>query len=183
VRAVPGAGSRVPVWLLGSSTFGAQLAARLGLPFAFASHFAPGMLSQALQVYRMHFRPSEQLSKPYAMVGVNVFAADTEAEARRLITSLQQQFVQLRRGTPGPLAPPVDKIDWSPMERAGVDQALAYSAIGAPDTVQRQLEAIIAETGADELMLTAQIYDHKARLRSFEIAAEVRGRIAAQRAA
>lgn len=108
VRAVPGIGSRVPVWLLGSSTYGAQLAARLGLPFAFASHFAPGMLMQALQVYRASFRPSEHLAQPYAMVGVNIFAADTEAEARRLVTSLQQQFIQLRRGTPGPLAPPVE---------------------------------------------------------------------------
>jgi luciferase family oxidoreductase group 1 len=185
VKAVPGTGSRVPVWLLGSSTFGAQLAARLGLPFAFASHFAPGMLMQALQVYRASFRPSEYLARPYAMVGVNIFAADTEADAKRLATSLQQAFIHLRRGTPGPLAPPVDTMDglWSAMERAGVEQALAYSAIGTPDAVQRQLDAIITETGADELMLTGQIFDHAARLRSFEIAAEVRGRIAAQRAA
>jgi luciferase family oxidoreductase group 1 len=185
VRAVPGAGSRVPVWLLGSSTFGAQLAAKLGLPFAFASHFAPGMLMQALQVYRASFRPSEYLAQPYAMVGVNIFAADTEADAKRLATSLQQQFIQLRRGTPGPLAPPVDTMDglWSAMERAGVEQALVYSAIGTPDTIERQLDAIITATGADELMLTGQIYDHAARLRSFEIAAEVHGRLTAQRAA
>jgi luciferase family oxidoreductase group 1 len=185
VRAVPGAGSHVPVWLLGSSTFGAQLAAKLGLPFAFASHFAPGMLMQALQVYRASFRPSEYLAQPYAMVGVNIFAADTEADARRLSTSLQQQFIQLRRGTPGPLAPPVDTMDglWSAMERAGVEQALAYSAIGTRDTVERQLDAIITATGADELMLTGQIYDHAARLRSFEIAAEVHGRLTARRAA
>jgi len=183
VRAVPGAGSRIPLWLLGSSTYGAQLAAALGLPFAFASHFAPADLMAALGLYRAQFRPSEQLERPYAMVGVNVFAAETEAEAQRISTSLQQQFISLRRGTPGPLPPPVDSMEdrWSPMERAGVEQALAYSAIGTPDIVQRRLEAIIVETGADELMLTGQIYDHGARLRSFEIAAEVRNRIAAQR--
>jgi luciferase family oxidoreductase group 1 len=183
VRAVPGAGLRVPIWLLGSSTFSAQLAAVLGLPFAFASHFAPAALMQALNVYRSQFQPSEQLQKPYAMVGVNVFAADTDSEARRLITSLQQQFVSLRRGTPGPLPPPVDNMDdyWSPMERAGVEQALAYSVVGTPDAVERGLAAFIAETQVDELMLTAQIYDHTARLRSFEIAAEVRDRVAARR--
>ena len=136
VRAVPGAGLRVPIWLLGSSTFSAQLAAMLGLPFAFASHFAPAALLQALNVYRSQFQPSEQLQEPYAMVGVNVFAADTDGEARRLITSLQQQFVNLQRGTPGPLPPPVDNMDdyWSPMERVGVEQALAYSVTGAPTT-------------------------------------------------
>jgi luciferase family oxidoreductase group 1 len=183
VRAVPGAGLRVPIWLLGSSTYSAQLAAMLGLPFAFASHFAPAALMPALEIYRAKFQPSEQLQQPYAMVGVNVFAADTDAEARRLITSLQQQFISLRRGTPGPLPPPVDDMDdhWSPVERAGVEQALAYSVVGAPDAIQRGLEALIAETDADELMLTAQIYDHAARLRSFEIAADVRDRIAARR--
>jgi luciferase family oxidoreductase group 1 len=183
VRAVPGAGLRVPIWLLGSSTFSAQLAAMLGLPFAFASHFAPAALLQALNVYRSQFQPSEQLQEPYAMVGVNVFAADTDGEARRLITSLQQQFVNLRRGTPGPLPPPIDNMDdyWSPMERVGVEQALAYSVVGAPDTVRRGLETFIAETRADELMLTAQIYDHAARLRSFEIAAEIRGSVATAR--
>jgi luciferase family oxidoreductase group 1 len=181
VRAVPGAGLRVPIWLLGSSTFSAQLAAMLGLPFAFASHFAPAELMRALDIYRARFQPSEQLQKPYTMVGVNVFAAEADAEARRLMTSLQQQFASLRRGTPGPLPPPVDNMDdlWSPVERAGVERALAYSVVGAPDAVERGLEAFIAETHADELMLTAQIYDHAARLRSFEIAAEVRHRIAA----
>ncbi|MGZ5902334.1 MAG: LLM class flavin-dependent oxidoreductase [Reyranella sp.] len=185
VRAVPGAGSLVPIWLLGSSTYSAQLAAALGLPFAFASHFAPDSLMEALTVYRAQFRPSEQLQRPYAMVGVNVFAADTDAEARRLITSLQQQFVSLRRGAPGPLPPPVDSMDahWSPMERAGVEQPLAYSVVGTPYAVEQSLKALIAETKADELMLTAQIYDHAARLRSFEIAADVRGRIATQRSA
>jgi luciferase family oxidoreductase group 1 len=183
VRAVPGAGLRVPIWLLGSSTFSAQLAAMLGLPFAFASHFAPAALLQALNVYRSQFQPSEQLQEPYAMVGVNLFAADTDGEAQRLITSLQQQFVNLRRGTPGPLPPPVDSMDdhWSPMERAGVEQALAYSVVGAPVTVRRGLEAFIAETQADELILTAQIYDHAARLRSFEIAAEIHGSVATTR--
>ena len=182
VRAVPGAGLRVPIWLLGSSTFSAQLSAMLGLPFAFASHFAPAELMRALDVYRSRFQPSQQLREPYAMVGVNVFAANTDGEARRLFTSLQQQFISLRRGTPGPLPPPVGDMGdhWSPMERAGVEQSLAYSVIGAPDTVERGLQALIAETRADELMLTAQIYDHAARLRSFEIAAEVRDRIAAR---
>jgi luciferase family oxidoreductase group 1 len=185
VRAVPGAGSHVPLWLLGSSTYSAQLAAALGLPFAFASHFAPADLMSALGLYRAQFRPSEQLERPYAMVGVNVFAAETEGEAHRLSTSLQQQFISLRRGAPGPLLPPVDSMDgqWSPRERAGVEQALAYSVIGTPDVVQRRLEALIAETEADELMLTAQIYDHAARLRSFEIAADARGRLAAGRSA
>ena len=185
VRAVPGAGLRVPIWLLGSSTFSAQLAAMLGLPFAFASHFAPAELLSALRIYRTRFQPSEQLQEPYAMVGVNVFAADTDPEARRLITSLQQQFISLRRGTPGPLPPPVDNMDdlWSRVERAGVEQALAYSVVGAPDAVERGLEAFIAETQADELMLTAQIYDHAARLRSFEIAAEARHRLASRQPA
>ena len=179
VRAVPGAGLRVPIWLLGSSTFSAQLAAMLGLPFAFASHFAPAELMRALDVYRARFQPSAQLREPYAMVGVNIFAADTEGEARRLLTSLQQQFVALRRGTPGPLPPPVDDMAelWSPLERNGVDEALAYSIVGTPDTVARGLDAVIAQTGADELMLTAQIYDHTARLRSFEIAADIRRRV------
>ena len=185
LRAVPGAGSRVPMWLLGSSTYSAQLAAALGLPFAFASHFAPADLVPALALYRARFRPYMQLERPYAMVGVNMFAAETDAEAHRLSTSLQQQFVSLRRGAPGPLPPPVDSMDsyWSPAERAGVEQALAYSVVGTPDIVERRLEALIAETDPDELMLTAQIYDHSARLRSFEIAAEVRKHIAARRSA
>src|SRR3954467_12659081 len=172
VRAVPGAGLNVPLWILGSSLFGAQLAAELGLPFGFASHFAPDYLMQALDIYRERFKPSAQLQKPHALACIGVFAAETDAEARRLFTSLQQQFIALRRGTPGPLPPPVDDMDdhWSPIERAGVEQALAYSVVGAPDAIQRGLEAFIAETDADELMLTAQIYDHAARLLSFEIA-------------
>ncbi len=176
IRAVPGAGLTVPIWLLGSSLFSAQLAAELGLPFAFASHFAPDYLIAALAAYRRHFRPSAALAEPYAMVGVTAFAADTDAEARRLFTSLQLQFVHLRRGTPGPLRPPVDSMDgrWSAAEQAGVDHAFAYSAVGAPDTVRRRLQTIIEETHADELILTAQIFDHRARLRSFEIVAALR---------
>ena len=185
VRAVPGAGLQVPIWILGSSTFGAQLAAMLGLPFAFASHFAPGSLLDALHIYRSRFKPSEQLDRPHAMVGVNVFAAADDVEAQRMFTSLQQQFINLRRGTPGPLPPPVDSMDdrWSPAERAGVEQSLAYSVVGTPAVVERGLRALIAETGADELMVTGQIFDHAARLRSFEIAAEVRDRLGAERTA
>jgi luciferase family oxidoreductase group 1 len=139
----------------------------------------------ALQVYRSQFRPSATLEKPYAMVGVNLFAAGTTEEARRLFTSLQQQFINLRRGTPGPLPPPVDSMDdrWSPAERAGVEQSLAYSVVGTPAVVERGLRALIAETAADELMVTGQIFDHAARLRSFEIAAEVHDRLGAERTA
>ncbi len=181
VQAVPGAGLSVPIWLLGSSLFSAQLAAVLGLPFAFASHFAPDHLQDALKVYRGRFRPSEQLDRPYVMLGVNVFAAATDAEARRHFTSLQQAFVNLRRGTPGPLPPPVDGTDglWSAMERAGLEHALRYAVVGAPETVQRGLAAFIAETEADEIMVTAQMFDHAARLRSFEIVAEIRDALAA----
>jgi luciferase family oxidoreductase group 1 len=179
VRAVPGAGLNVPLWLLGSSLFSAQLAAALGLPFAFASHFAPDQMLTALKLYRAQFRPSAALERPYAMVGVNLFAADTNDEARRLFTSLQQQFVNLRRGTPGQLQPPVDRIEASEFELASVAHSLAYSAIGDRDTVREQLAAIVEQTGADELMLTAQIYDHAARLHSFEIAAQIRDELGA----
>ncbi|TWA96025.1 LLM class flavin-dependent oxidoreductase [Bradyrhizobium stylosanthis] len=180
IRAVPGMGTKVPLWILGSSTFGAQLAAMLGLPFAFASHFAPQMMMPALREYRARFEPSAQLDKPYAMVGVNVFAADSDTEAQRMFTSLQQQFINLRRGTPGPLPPPVDDMDalWSPAEKSMVGQSLSCTAVGTPDIVEERLRALIADTGADELMTTGQIYDHTARLRSFEIAAEVRDRLA-----
>jgi luciferase family oxidoreductase group 1 len=174
IRAVPGAGLHVPLWLLGSSLFSAQLAAALGLPFAFASHFAPDYMLTALQVYRAQFRPSATLDKPYAMVGVNLFAADTNDEAQHLFTSLQQQFINLRRGTPGQLQPPVDRLAASEMELNNVAHSLACTAIGDRDTVREGLKSIIDQTGADELMLTAQIYDHKARLRSFEIGAQVR---------
>ncbi|ADO72188.1 LLM class flavin-dependent oxidoreductase [Stigmatella aurantiaca] len=175
IRAVPGTGLEVPIWLLGSSLFSAELAAHLGLPFAFASHFAPDLMMDALRLYRHGFRPSAQLSKPYAMLGINVFAAETDAEARRLMTSVQQQFINLRRGRPGQLQPPIDNIEelWSPLERLGIESALSCTVAGSPETVRRGVEAFIARTGADELVVTAQIYDHAARLRSYEILASV----------
>ena len=181
VHAVPGEGEKVPIWILGSSLFGAQLAAAMGLPYAFASHFAPRMLMEALEVYRTQFQPSAQLERPYVMLGVNVIAADDDAEARRLFTSLQQAFVNLRRGHPGPLPPPVPDYEsrMAPMERMVIEDALACSAVGGPETVQRALEHFLAETGADELMITSQIHDHAARVRSVEIAASVREAVAA----
>ena len=172
VRAVPGAGLHVPIWLLGSSLFSAQLAAALGLPFAFASHFAPDYLLSALRLYRTQFRPSKTLARPYAMVGVNVFAADSSDEAALLFTSLQQQFISLRRGTPGQLPPPVREIAWTDAERAGVEHSLACSIIGDREQVEAGLRSLIEQTQADELIVTAQIYDHAARLRSFEITAD-----------
>ncbi len=180
VQAVPGAGLEVPVWILGSSLFGAELAAALGLPFAFASHFAPTLTRQAIELYRERFRPSERLAQPYLMLGLNVYAAATDAEARRLFTSHQQAFVNLRRGHPGRLPPPVDQFgdDLLPAERQMLDEALAYAVVGAPDTVRRGLAAFMARTGADELMITAQIFDHTAQLRSFEMAAAVRDELA-----
>ena len=176
VQAVPGAGLEVPVWILGSSTFGAQLAAALGLPYAFASHFAPAMMMQAIEVYRASFRPSAQLDKPYVMLGFNVFAADTDEEAQLLATSMQQAFVNLRSGRPSRLKPPVagylDSV--GPAERHMLDQVLSCAAIGSPQTVAQALQAFIARTGADELMITSQTFDHAARLHSYEIAAQVR---------
>jgi luciferase family oxidoreductase group 1 len=179
VRAVPGAGLDVPVWILGSSLYGAQLAAAFGLPYAFASHFAPRLLSQALETYRTNFRPSARLAQPYVMLGINVFAAESDDEGRRLFTSLQQAFVNLRRGHPGPLPPPVNDIDerLTPMDRLGITEMLACSAVGSPDSVQRGIASFVAATGADELMVTSQIFDHAARLRSYEITAQVRERI------
>jgi luciferase family oxidoreductase group 1 len=175
VTAVPGAGLEVPVWILGSSLFGAQLAAALGLPYAFASHFAPQMMMQAIELYRATFRPSAQLDKPYVMLGFNVFAADTDAEAHLLATSMQQAFINLRSGRPTKLKPPVEGyLDLlSPPERGMLDSVLSCSAIGAPDTVAAQLKAFIERTGADELMVTSQIFEHAARLRSYEITAEI----------
>ncbi|MCU1675580.1 MAG: luciferase family oxidoreductase, group 1, partial [Frankiales bacterium] len=175
VRAIPGAGLHVPVYLLGSSDFSAQLAAELGLPFAFASHFAPEYLHVALDLYRRHFQPSEQLDRPYAMVGVNVIAADTDEKARRLFTSLQQQFLNLVRGQPREVQPPVETMNgrWTPAERSHVDRMTHYSVVGSPATVRAGLERLIDQTQADEIIATAQIYDHAARLRSFEITAEV----------
>ena len=181
IRAVPGAGLKVPLWLLGSSLFSAQLAAMLGLPFAFASHFAPDMLMDALAIYRARFEPSATLDKPYAMVAVNLFAADTEAEARRIYSSAQQQFASLRRGTPGKLPPPVDDIEawWSsPAEKMMVERALGtMAAVGTPDQVAAKLSEVIRATQADELILAGQIYDHAARLRSFQIGSELRDRL------
>ncbi|MDI1268779.1 MAG: LLM class flavin-dependent oxidoreductase [Polaromonas sp.] len=173
VRAVPGAGLKVPVWILGSSLFGAQLAAQLGLPFAFASHFAPAQMMQAIEVYRGRFRPSEQLARPYVMLGFNVFAADSDEQAQLLSSSMQQAFVNLRSGRPSRLQPPVAGYEerLTPPERAILEQTLSCSAIGAPTTVRHALEAFVARTGADELMITSQIFDHKARLRSYEITA------------
>jgi luciferase family oxidoreductase group 1 len=177
VRAVPGEGLRVPVWLLGSSLYSAQLAAMIGLPFAFASHFAPDLLLEALDIYRGEFRPSEWLAEPYAMPCINVFAADTEAEAQRLFTSVQQAFINLRRNQPGLLPPPVETMEkvWSAFERAGVERALRYSLVGSTETVRRELKAFIDLTKADEVMVTAQIFDHTARLRSYELLAGVQG--------
>ncbi len=180
IRAVPGAGLSVPIWLLGSSLFSAQLAAELGLPFAFASHFAPADMMQALQLYRAQFRPSRQLDRPYAMLGLNVIVAETDAQARYLFSSVQQAFTNLRRGTPGQIPPPIDDIDsyWSPAEKASASMTLLVSAVGSPETVERGLLKFIEVTQPDEIITTAHVYDHAARLRSFELLAEVRARLA-----
>jgi len=171
VRAIPGIGTQVPVWILGSSLYGAQLAAYLGLPFAFASHFAPDMLEQALEVYRATYRPSPRWPEPRAMVGVNVVAADSDAEGARLLTSIQQRFLGMQRGVRGPLPKPVDSMDglWNEAERAGVQRMLAATASGGPQKVRRELEAIITRTSADELIVAGAIHDHAARLRSYEL--------------
>lgn len=176
VRAVPGAGLNVPIWLLGSSLYGAQLAAALGLPFAFAAHFAPDHLLDALQLYRSTFQPSEALEQPYAMAAINVIASDSDDEATRLATSVQQAFLNLQRGRPGSLPPPVDSMDalWTPAEAAGLNHVMRYGVVGGPERVQRGLEAFLELTRVDELMVTAQIFDHQARLRSFELVAEAR---------
>lgn len=180
VQAVPGQGLHVPLWLLGSSLYSAQLAAQLGLPFAFASHFAPEMLFQALNLYRDNFKASEQCQQPHAMVCVNVVAADSDADARFLFTSMQQQFINLRRGSPGPLPAPVDNIHalWTAGEQYGVDQALRMSIIGNENTVRHGLQTLLNETGADEIMVNGQIFDHQARLHSFEIVAGVKDTLA-----
>jgi luciferase family oxidoreductase group 1 len=173
VRAIPGAGLQIPVWILGSSLYGAQLAAELGLPYAFASHFAPALMMEALAVYRQRFRASDLLARPYAMLGLNVVVGGTDEEARRLFTSHQQAFVNLRRGTPGPLPPPDPQFHerLSAHERWEIDQTLSGSIVGSLPHVQAGLEAVIARTQADELILAAQIHDHAARLRSYELAA------------
>ncbi|MBZ2189366.1 LLM class flavin-dependent oxidoreductase [Alcanivorax sp. JB21] len=173
IQAVPGAGTQVPLWILGSSTFGAALAAEFGLPYAFASHFAPQQLMDALAVYRSRFKPSAQLSAPYAIVGVNVIAAESDREARRLATTQQMSFTHLLRGTRLLSQPPIDDIDqyWSPREKMQISQMLARSIIGTPEAVHAGIDALAAETEADELMIVSDIYDHSARLRSFELTA------------
>ena len=175
VRAVPGTGLEVPLWILGSSLFGAQLAAALGLPFAFASHFAPAQMMEAVAIYRAQFRPSATRARPYVMLGFNVFAADTQAEAEYRASSHRQAFINLRSGRPMPLPLPVEGFEerLGPQERALLQQALSCSAIGTPEVVGDALRAFIERTGADELMLTSQIHDHAARLRSYELTAEV----------
>ena len=175
VQAVPGQGLHVPLWILGSSLYGAQLAAQLGLPYAFASHFAPGMMQQAAELYRREFKPSAQLDKPYLMLALNVFAADTTAEATRLFSSLQQQFVNLARGTPGLLPAPVDNMDaiWQPHEKAYVQSALACSVVGDAQTVKQGMADFISRYQPDELMLTSMMYNPAARLRSMQLAAEL----------
>ena len=177
VRAIPGVGTHVPIWLLGSSLYSAQLAAYLGLPFAFASHFAPEMLMQALDIYRRTYRPSADWPKPHAMVGINVVAADTDEQAAGLFTSIQQRFLGMQRGVRGPLPRPIDPavMDtlWNPREKAGVERMLTASAVGGPATLRRQLAAIVEQTRADELIVAGAIHDHAARLHSYELLAEV----------
>jgi luciferase family oxidoreductase group 1 len=185
IQAVPAAGTEVPLWILGSSTYGAQLAAHLGLPYGFASHFAPDLLGEALAIYRARFQPSAQCARPYAMVGVNIIAADSDAEARRLATTQQMSFANIFRGARGLSQPPIDDIEdyWSPIEKAQAQRMLARSIVGSPETVAAGMRALIEETAADELMIVSDVYDLAARKRSFEIIAEspqrARGGIAA----
>ncbi len=175
VQAVPAAGTEVPLWILGSSTYGAQLAAELGLPYAFASHFAPELLLPALNIYRSRFKPSAQLDRPHAMVGVNIIAADTDAQARRLATTQQMSFANLFRGARRLSQPPIDDIEtyWSPMEKAQAMRMLERSIVGSPETVRAGIDALVGETKADELMIVSDIYDHEERLRSFELIASI----------
>jgi luciferase family oxidoreductase group 1 len=177
VRAIPGEGLNIPIWLLGSSDFSARLAGQLGLPFAFASHFSPDNTLLALNVYRNNFQPSDVLDEPYAMVGINVIAAETDEKAEWLATSIYQMFLNLIRNRPMPLQPPVENMDhlWNEYEKAALKQQLGSSIIGSPDTVKEKLQAFLDETQADELMINAQIFDHKERLRSYEIVAEITG--------
>jgi luciferase family oxidoreductase group 1 len=174
VQAVPGAGTNVPIWILGSSLFGAQLAGELGLPYAFASHFMPHALMPALDTYRAAFRPSPSLERPYALAGVNVFAAETDAEGRRLLTSVQQQITNRLRGTPGRLPPPIDDIEsyWNPAEKAEVSARLACSIIGSRQVVHDGVLEFVERTGVDEVMIVSAIYEHAARLRSYELVAD-----------
>lgn len=179
VRAVPGYGTEVPIWILGSSLFGAELAAALGLPYAFASHFAPAALFDAIEIYRKEFNPSKQLDRPYLMVGVNVVAAETDEEARRLFTTVQQSFTNLVRGKGGKLQAPIDDIEeyWTPAERRQASRMLEYSIVGSRETVRRGLESFLALTKADELMVVCSLYDHAARVRSYEIVGELNPQI------
>jgi luciferase family oxidoreductase group 1 len=174
IQAVPAAGTEVPLWILGSSTFGAMLAAELGLPYAFASHFAPDYLLTALDIYRQRFKPSPQLSKPYTMIGVNIIAAETDAEARHLATTQQMSICDIFRGQRGLSAPPIDDIDtyWSPAEKRSVQAWLSRSIVGSPARVRAGIEALVAETGADELMIVSDVFDHAKRLRSYRLIAE-----------
>ncbi len=177
IVAVPAAGTNVPLWILGSSHFGAMLAAELGLPYSFASHFAPQLLIEALGIYRSRFKPSAQLARPYAMVGVNIIAAETDAEAKRLATSQQMSFASIFRGDRGFTQPPIDDIEshWTPREKAQVMSMLSRSIVGSPETVREGIDVLVAETGADELIIVSDVYDHAKRLRSLEIIADVAG--------
>jgi luciferase family oxidoreductase group 1 len=171
---VPAAGTNVPLWILGSSTYGAQVAAELGLPYAFASHFAPAQLMPALDIYRARFKPSAQLAKPHAMVGLNIVAADTDTEARRLATTQQMSFTNIFRGTRGLSKPPIDDIEtyWTPMEKAQVAQMLGCSIVGDVDAVRAGVASLVEQTAADELMIVSDIFDHTARLHSYELIAQ-----------
>ncbi len=184
IEAVPGSGTQVPLWILGSSLFGAQLAAELGLPYGFASHFAPQSLDAALKIYRAQFKPSAQLDKPYALVGVNIIAAENDDEARFLATSQQMSFADIFRGVRGLTQPPIADIEtyWSPQEKAQASQMLALSIIGGPQAVQQGIGQLLERTGADELMIVSDPFDPAKRLRSFEIIAEVAGIAGASRA-
>jgi luciferase family oxidoreductase group 1 len=174
IQAVPAAGTKVPLWILGSSHFGAMLAAELGLPYAFASHFAPDHLIPALQIYRSRFKPSEQLHRPYAMVGVNIVAAESDDKARRLATTQQMSFANIFRGARGLSQPPIDDIEsyWTPMEKVQAMRMLARTIVGSPDTVRKGIAALVEETGADELIVVSDVYEHSERLRSFELIAK-----------
>ncbi|MEY3526109.1 MAG: hypothetical protein RI997_218 [Pseudomonadota bacterium] len=185
IEAVPGTGLNVPLWILGSSLYGAQLAAALGLPYAFASHFAPDALEHALAIYKAQFRPSQQSAKPHAMAGVNVVLADTDAEADYLFSSIQQRFTDMIRGKRGYLKPPIDDIHayWSADENMHASRMLACSFVGSPDTVRRKLDGFVTSTGVDELMVASAIFEHQARLRSYELLAELRNKTAIVKAA
>ena len=177
IQAVPAAGTEVPLWILGSSHFGAMLAAELGLPYAFASHFAPDHLISALEIYRSRFKPSEQLDRPYAMVGVNIIAAESDDKARRLATTQQMSFTNIFRGARGLSQPPIADIEsyWTPMEKAQAKRMLARSIVGSPDTVRKGMAALVEETGADELIVVSDVYEHAERLRSLELIARAGG--------